>query len=173
MLKAFLIIIVVALGGFAIVASLQPDDFRVTRSETIAAPVDVVFAKVNNVHTFQTWSPWAEMEPEAKIAYEGPEAGVGAIFSWDGKKVGTGKSTTTEVVPNERIVMQLDFLKPMATTNTAEFTFKAAGDSTIVTWSMYGKNNFISKAINLVVNCEKMVGAQFEQGLKNLKAQSE
>jgi hypothetical protein len=42
-----------------------------------------------------------------------------------------------------------------------------------VTWTMSGKNNFIGKAIGLVMNCDKMVGTQFEQGLANLKSESE
>ena len=35
---------------------------------------------------------------------------------------------------------------------------------------MYGKNNFMSKAMGLIMNCEKMVGGQFEKGLAALKS---
>jgi len=35
---------------------------------------------------------------------------------------------------------------------------------------MYGKNNFVSKAFVLIMNCDKMVGGQFEKGLANLQS---
>ena len=35
---------------------------------------------------------------------------------------------------------------------------------------MFGKNDFMGKAISLVMNCDKMVGAEFEKGLANMKA---
>lgn len=35
---------------------------------------------------------------------------------------------------------------------------------------MSGKNNFIAKAMCLVMNMDKMVGGQFEQGLAQLKS---
>ena len=33
---------------------------------------------------------------------------------------------------------------------------------------MSGKNNFVFKAVGLFMNCDKMVGPQFEEGLANL-----
>ena len=33
---------------------------------------------------------------------------------------------------------------------------------------MSGRNNFISKAMNLVINCDKMVGGEFEKSFANL-----
>jgi hypothetical protein len=38
---------------------------------------------------------------------------------------------------------------------------------------MTGKNTFLFKAVGLFMNCDKMVGDQFDQGLANLKALSE
>ena len=56
----------------------------------------------------------------------------------------------------------------MPANNTAEFTFKPNGDTTEVTWTMYGKSNFIGKVMSLVFNCEKMVGEKFDEGLTSL-----
>jgi hypothetical protein len=38
---------------------------------------------------------------------------------------------------------------------------------------MFGKNNFMSKAFGLFVNCDKMVGGDFEKGLANMKSVTE
>ena len=73
-------------------------------------------------------------------------------------------------VPFERIRLQLEFLKPFKAVSTSEFEFKAEGSQTALTWSMYGKNNFMAKAISLFMDCDKMVGGQFEQGLAQMKA---
>ena len=52
---------------------------------------------------------------------------------------------------------------------TVDFTFKPQGDKTIVTWAMYGKNNFMGKLMSVFMNCDKMVGGQFEKGLAQMK----
>lgn len=155
----------------AVIVATRPDEFRVTRSTTIAAPPEAVFEQVNNLHNWQMWSPWAKLDPTAQNAYDGPLDGAGAGFSWAGNsQVGEGHMTITESRPHELIRFQLDFVKPFKGTNTTEFTFKPEGNQTRITWTMSGKNSFMSKAIGLVMNCEKMVGGQFEQGFANLKA---
>jgi polyketide cyclase/dehydrase/lipid transport protein len=103
--------------------------------------------------------------------YEGGPAGPGAIYSWSGNgNVGEGRMTVTESRPSDLIRIKLEFIRPFTATNTAEFTFRPAGDRTAVTWSMTGENNFVGKAIALILNMDTMVGALFEQGLAQLKA---
>jgi hypothetical protein len=87
--------------------------------------------------------------------------------------VGEGKMTLTELHPNERLQLQLDFEKPFKGTNTAEFTFKPQGTETVVIWTMSGKNNIITKTVGLFMNCDKMVGGQFDQGLAQIKSIAE
>ena len=65
--------------------------------------------------------------------------------------------------------IRLEFTKPFVATNTAEFTFDPDGDQTVVTWAMIGKNNFMFKAMHMVMNMDKMVGRDFERGLAKLK----
>ena len=78
--------------------------------------------------------------------------------------------TLTESRPNDLIRIRLEFLKPFAAINTAEFTFTPEGNQTAVTWSMAGKNNFIAKAVSLFMNMDKMVGGDFEKGLAQMKS---
>jgi hypothetical protein len=81
--------------------------------------------------------------------------------------------TVTESRPAERIRIRLDFVQPMAGTSTAEFTFRPEGNRTAVTWAMFGQNNFLSRAICLFMNQDKMIGGYFEKGLENLKGLTE
>src|SRR5215212_7286991 len=92
-----LLVLVLLIGIFCIVVALQPAEYRVTRSATIAAPPQVVFNQVNDFHDWEAWSPWGKLDPAAKNSFEGPAAGTGAMFSWNGNKdVGEGKMTITE-----------------------------------------------------------------------------
>ena len=68
---------------------------------------------------------------------------------------------------------RLEFARPMKATNIAEFTFRPDGDQTVVTWTMSGKHNFVGKAFGLVMNCDKMLGGQFEKGLAQMKSLAE
>jgi hypothetical protein len=78
--------------------------------------------------------------------------------------------TITESATNSLIRFRLEFLRPFKATNTAEFTFAPQGDQTLVTWSMAGTSNFMSKVFGLIINCDKMVGKHFEKGLAGLKS---
>ncbi len=171
MFKTILIALVVIVVVFIVVVSMQPSEFRVTRTATISAPAPAVFAQVNDLYKWEEWSPWAKRDPAAKKTYEGPSAGTGAIYRWAGnKEVGEGSLTITESRPSDLIRMKLEFLKPFQATNTAEFTFKPQGNQTVVTWTMTGKNNFIAKAIHLFMDMDKMVGGDFEMGLAQIKS---
>jgi polyketide cyclase/dehydrase/lipid transport protein len=129
MLLKILIALGAVVAAFAAFVALQPSDYRVARSATIAAPASAVFAQVNDFHKWDAWSPWAKLDPNAKTAFEGPSAGEGAVFAWAGnKEIGEGRMTLTQSRPGELIRIKLDFVQPMAGTSTAEFTFKPEGD---------------------------------------------
>jgi uncharacterized protein YndB with AHSA1/START domain len=171
MIKKILLGICILLVILVIVIALQPSTFSYARTATFNVPAETVFEQVNDLHKWQAWSPWAKIDPNAKNSFEGPASGVGAIFGWSGNnEVGEGRMTITESKPNELIIMKLDFIKPFEATSTTEFTFKSNADKTTVTWKMLGTNNFIGKAISLFIDCEKMIGDQFEKGFSNLKS---
>jgi hypothetical protein len=174
MLKKILIGLVVVILVFCVIVATRPSDFRVERSAVVAAPAPVVFAQVNDLHNWNAWSPWAKLDPTAKQTFEGPRAGTGAALAWAGNKnVGEGRMAITESRPSEFIRFRLEFIKPFAGTNTAEFTFKPQGDQTAVTWTMSGHQNFIAKAICMFMDMDKMVGGQFERGLAQMKSVAE
>jgi polyketide cyclase/dehydrase/lipid transport protein len=170
--------ILIALAVFVVtlltIILLQPSEYRVERSRTISAPASAVFAQVNDFHRWDAWSPWAKIDPAMKASFEGPPAGVGAIYSWSGNdNVGAGRMTITESHADDLVRINLVFFKPFASTSAAEFTFKPNGEQTTVTWSMSGQKNFFTKAIHLLINMDKMLGGYFEQGLTQMKSVTE
>jgi polyketide cyclase/dehydrase/lipid transport protein len=170
MLISILVGVAVVIAGFIIVVASRSSEFRVARSATIPASTAVVFEQVNDFHNWNAWSPWARIDPDAKNSYEGADAGEGAKFHWEGNKVGAGSMTLVESRPHELIRIRLEFLRPFKATNAVEFTFQPSGEGTLVTWTMTGRNSFPAKAMGLFIDCEKMCGGQFEQGLANLSS---
>src|SRR5574341_1752316 len=151
MLIALAVIVVV----LVVVVALQPSEFRIKRTAFILAPAPVVFAQVHDFHNWEAWSPWAKLDPAMKKTYEGAPVGTGAVSTWAGNnQVGEGRATITESRPSDLIRIKLEYVKPFAATNTAEFTFKPEGDHTAVTWSLFGDRNFVSKAIGLFVDMD-------------------
>ncbi|QBR71839.1 polyketide cyclase [Beijerinckiaceae bacterium] len=174
MLTIFLIVLALILIGLLVLISLQPAEFRVIRTARVSAAPAIVFDQINDFHKWEAWSPWAKLDPAAKNSFEGKSAGTGSIFAWSGNgKVGEGRMTITESRPSDLIRIKLEFMRPFKATNTTEFTFKPEGNQTAIAWSMAGRNNFMSKAMGLFMNCDKMVGGQFETGLANLKSVAE
>lgn len=169
LIKKILLGLVIIIVVFIIVVATRPADFRVERSATLAATPAALFEQVNDHHKFAVWNPFMKLDPNVKNAYSGPDSGVGAVCSWDGNSdIGAGSSTIIETKPGELVRQRMDWKRPMEGTSTVDFTFKAEGDMTVVTWAMYGKNGFMGKAMCLVMNMDKMIGPQFEQGLADL-----
>ena len=174
MLTKILVGIVAVIALFFIYVAMRPADFRVERSAAIAAPALTLFEQVNDHHKFNAWNPFLKLDPNVKNTYSGPEAGVGAVCSWDGNRdIGAGSSTIIESKPGELVRMRMDWKRPMEGTSMVNFTFKPEGDKTVVTWAMYGKNGFMGKLVSLFMDCEKMCGPPFEEGLAKLKTLTE
>jgi hypothetical protein len=164
-------ILIAALLGFA---ATKPNAFRVQRAAIIKASPEKVFPLINDFHTWSSWSPWENIDPAMKRSYSGVASGTGAIYEWVGNnKVGTGRMEITSTLPPSKVIIKLDFLKPMEGHNTAEFTLEPQGDSTNVTWAMYGPSQFVSKVFQVFVSMDNMLGKSFETGLANLKALAE
>src|ERR1700741_2672311 len=93
---------------FFAVAFLLPRTAHVERSAVIDAPPATVFTVLNGFRQFNQWSPWADIDPQAKTAFEGPATGVGAKMSWSGNaSVGTGSQEILESKPHEFLKLRL------------------------------------------------------------------
>jgi hypothetical protein len=175
MLKKISLALVVALMGVGAVVASRPSTFRVERSITIAAPVEIPFGIVNDFHKWKFWSPWSAKDPKMQTAFDGTFAGPGAIYTWSGNdQVGKGKMTIVDAKLYESIQIQLEFLEPWPATNTTLFTFEPTPDGSItVRWAMEGTNTFLGKAMSLVMDMDAMIGKDFEQGLATMKTLTE
>jgi len=171
----FLNILLITAGAvitaFLMYVALLPSAFYITRTENMNASTSSIFAQVNDFRKWQAWSPWASIDPDARVAYDGPLSGAGAKYRWSGnQQLGEGNMMIIESVPEESIRIRLEFIRPRPGISTTEFSFEPVDDdTTLVRWSMSGQNNFVTRAVCVFVNMDHIVGSLFEHGLMNLK----
>jgi hypothetical protein len=173
MIKIIVVAVIVVIAAILVLAATRPDTFRVERSAQISAPPDKILLLVNDFHQWGAWSPYEKLDPTMKRTYAGAGAGKGAVYEWEGNgKAGQGRMEIIDAAPTKTAI-QLDFIKPFRAHNIAAFTARQQGDATRVTWSMEGPAPFVHKLLGLFLNMDKMIGADFETGLGNLKALAE
>ena len=171
MLKKILIafgVLVVAVAALLLYASItQPDTFRVQRAMTIDAPQEKVYGILTDLHRGAEWSPF-EKGKTMKKAFSGPATGPGSALEWDGdSESGAGKLTIAQATPS-KITLNLDMTRPMAASNVVEYDLAPQGNATNVTWSMHGPMNIVSKVMCTFMSMDKMLGGEFEKGLRDL-----
>jgi hypothetical protein len=167
------VVVVVAIAGILLYAATKPDSFRVQRVALINAPSDKVFPLIDDFKAWPAWSPYEKKDPAMKRSFGAVTAGKGATYAWEGdKNVGQGSMEIVESGPR-KVLIKLDFLKPFEAHNMGEFILEPKGDSTAVTWAIYGPSPYMSKVIGTFMNIDDMIGRDFEKGLADLKATAE
>jgi len=167
------LVIVAAAAAVLVYAATKPDTFRIQRAMSIKAPPEKIFPLINDLHAHAAWSPF-EKDPAMRRTHSGAPRGVGAVYEWDGnRQVGAGRIAITESTPSSRVTMALDMFRPFEAHNLVQFTVEPTGDSTSVTWAMDGRQPLMAKLMSTLIDCDKMVGSQFEEGLAKLKALAE
>jgi uncharacterized protein YndB with AHSA1/START domain len=167
------LLLAILVGAVAVMATRRPDNFRFARTARIAATPERLFPLIADLHQMNTWNPYALRDPASTGRYSGPASGRGAKYEFAGKKSGTGHIEIVDAKPNSEVVMRLFMTKPFACDNRVDFTLKPEGPATTVTWAMSGQQPLMAKFMTLFINCENMVGKDFDEGLGNLKAIAE
>ena len=161
-------IALIVVGG----SFLLPAQAVVTRSTEIAAPPDKVFAIVGDLRRFKEFSPWADLDPNIKYTFEGPESGVGQKMNWTSENpdVGSGSQTITKYEPPNFLETQLDF--GMRGKPVASFDLVPSTSGTKATWTFKADLEGIpAKWFGLMF--DRWIGADYEKGLFKLKTVAE
>jgi len=150
-------------------AYLTPRNVHVERTVTIDASAEVIFPYLNNYQHFYRWSPWSDRDPNATYAFEGPAEGVGARMTWSGNnQVGTGsQEITVSEFPNH-LEAYLDFGGEGDAIAYFDLV-PAEGGGTDVTWGFDTDMGMNPVARYMGLLMDKLVGADYQQGLENLR----
>lgn len=170
-----LYVVLAIIGLIVLLALVAPKSYNVSRSIKINRPLPEVFDYIKYVKNQNDWSPWKKKDPNMTQEFEGTDGEVGFISRWEGNKdVGTGEQEIVRIIENESIESQLRFFKPWKSQSDAYITVDAIDETTTkVTWGFSGVNKPPSNIFFLFFNMDKTVGADFEDGLNQLKSNLE
>lgn len=173
MLFTIALAILALAAALLVIAATKPDNFRIRRTANIKAAPETIFPLIDDLRKQGSWSPF-EKDPMMKRSFAGAERGKGAVYQWEGNnKVGAGRIEITDTAAPSKVIMDLQMFRPFKARNLVAFTIEPRGDSSDVAWTMEGRQPFMAKLMSTVINCDKMVGKEFETGLANLKALAE
>jgi hypothetical protein len=168
------IVLGVLLLGLLAFAATRPNTFQVSRSQSMQAAPERIYALIEDYHNWAQWSPYEKLDPTMKKTFSGASKGKGAIYQWAGNsKAGEGRMEIIDAATPTLVKIKLDFLRPFVGHNTSEFRLSARGGSTEVSWVMYGPQAFPFKLMSIFFSMDKVLGKDFETGLSNLKSLAE
>lgn len=152
----------------------MPSNYVVERSTEINAAPTAVFKKVVDLREWDSWSPWAEMDPDMDTTHAGEAGAPGSSYAWKGnRQVGEGTMVVREVDEPDRVSLDLSFLKPFKSETVIDWLVRPAGDGSQVIWRMTGQHNLMSRVMGVFKSMDSMVGPDFEKGLSKLKSEME
>jgi len=152
-----------------VISFFLPKVAQVERSTVVGADPHTVFPYINNLKTFQRWSPWSDLDPTIDYQFSDPASGVGATMRWSSTQedVGEGSLEIVETIPDEMVRLALDF-GSMGTASSYFFIEPVDGGSE-VTWGFETQLSAdpVSRYVGLLY--DTWLGNVYERGLENLK----
>lgn len=159
-----LVALLVLLGLFA------KKDYHIERSIEIDAPKALIYDHVRYFKNFESWSPWAKLDPAVKTTITGTDGEVGATYSWQGNDdVGAGRQVITAMTA-DRIDMEVRFTEPFESTSPTYLVFESKEAKTRVTWAFDMHVVFPWNGLAMFTDMDAAIGKDYAQGLENLKA---
>ena len=145
----------------------MPKPYSLQVSEDINAPIATVFDVLNDLNQLNAWSPFIKMDPSMVSSISTPAQGVGSVFAWKGKRIGSGSMTMTVATKPHKIAFDMDFNgKDKA---LSEYLLTETDGVTTVTWFLGGERGLGGQIMNALFKFDKMMAKNFSDGLTSLK----
>ena len=170
-------IILVVVGGlivlYFLIAFFLPATKTLYRSTIIDKSAKNIFPLITDFNYYRQWNPWSEKEPEAKGEMSGEPGKIGHKWNWEGKKIGAGYLQIKKLEEGKFVRSDLIFTAPRKMTSEDLWKFEEIEKNrTKVTWEHFTELGYpTERYFGLML--EKILGPDFEKGLKNLKKLSE
>lgn len=167
----FFYVIIAIITFFAFLHAWAKKRYDVSRTIVINRSKDEVYSFVRQLKKEPLWVPWFKRDPEAVLKYKGEDGKMGATFYWRGnKKVGEGTQKIVKIKQGKVVETKLLFVKPvkiMALTYLAVKEIEA--EKSKMVWGVRGHLAFPLTILSLFYSPERLLGKDFQIGLKNLK----
>ncbi len=169
-LKILLYLLLGLVGLLVLLGLFARKDYHIERSIEIDAPKALIYEHVRFFKNFESWSPWAKLDPAMKTTITGTDGEPGVTYSWKGNDdVGTGQQIITAMTAN-RIDMEVHFKEPFESTSPTYLIFEANEAKTKVTWAFDMHVAFPWNGLAMFTDMDAAIGKDYEQGLENMKA---
>ena len=168
-LKKIFLAVIIIIALLVIVAFFLPMTYHVERSTIIKGDKAVIYDLTSNLGKWDIWAPWTKKaDSTAVFELVGPDGQVGTLRKWDGKVIGNGQMTLTQLIPGELVAYDLSFQQGKYNSK-GKLIIEAMGDSTKVSWTDEGNLGYnpISRYMGLFMG--KMMAPEFDKGLAKLK----
>ena len=140
---------------------------HIVRTQQIDAPVSKVYTILQDMSSWQHWSPWLIMDPNAQVKV----ATDNRSYSWEGNRVGSGNMHISSEEQNHVIHYDLTFLRPWKSTAKVMFETTEKDGGTEVAWYMDSSLPWFMFCMNKMMVA--FVGNDYERGLNLLKDYAE
>jgi hypothetical protein len=147
-------------------------EFKVERSVTINAPLEKVFAMVEDLERHPEWHPWDFKDPYPRVVYGETRRGMGATYFWIGNRDNHGTLTFTHVDSHGFDIVGRLELSTLGESRV-EFRFLALDSGTQVqkTFRKHTGRNLFKRYLHPVYRAAS--AAQLEASLARLKLAAE
>ena len=139
-------------------------------SIVINAPAQAVFDRMNDLGRFNDWNPFPSLDPTTVSRHEGPASGPGAVFHYEGKRLGKGRMEIASVDAPRRIDIHMTFWRgDDATHSKSAFVVSESGGSTEVHWT-FDEERGLGMYVLGKLFFDRMMTGTFRGGLETLKS---
>jgi effector-binding domain-containing protein len=167
-LKKIFLAIVIIVVVLVIIAFLLPKSYHIERSTMIKGDRALIYDLTSHFSKMDLWEPWKAADTAAVYAIVGPDGKVGTYRTWEGKKVGNGQMTLTNLIPGELVGYDLAFDHGKYLSK-GKVVIETAGDSSKVSWIDDGDLGYNPIARYMGLFMGKMLVPDFDKGLAKLK----
>ena len=167
----FFYLIIALITFFAFLHAWAKKQYDVSRTVVINKPREEVYNFVRQLKNQPYWNPWFERDHNASMKYKGDDGKVDSSFYWKGNaKVGEGIQRIVKAKHGRILETRLLFVKPVKVNALTYFGVKdIEAEKTKMVWGAKGHLAFPLTIISIFYTPEKLLGENFEKGLKNLK----
>lgn len=152
----------------AIGLGLDAGAFTIERRAEIVAPAAVVFAQLEDLHRWNDWFPWVEIDAHVtRHVHSGAAKGVGAKYEWESdNKSGSNRLTLVESHPPDHVLASLDFKQGRTRQFRLAIDVAPVGPLTQVRFVLSGTDTVASKLFD---RYKEYLGKDLDRALVNLK----
>jgi hypothetical protein len=156
-----------------IIALFVKKSYSIERSITINRSKQEVFDYIKFLKNQDHYNKWVMMDPSMKKTFSGVDGTPGFVYAWDSpqKSVGAGEQEIKKLTGNERMEMEIRFIRPFAGVAQIFMATEATGnDQAVVKWGMASAMKYPMNIMLLFIDIPKMLGNDLAESLGKLKA---